>query len=176
MVSFTVCMVLCSRYKSQSQVCKGSACTMLAVVALDPVWAALCWSVCPWITARRARSLSQCGAAHRWPPQWSSPITLAEGRPLNGGQSNILAMVMRRSLHGMANRPIMILLSTCSPARYDKGQLVERLLRKSLIPLSQDIWSVQKPDAVLLTTRGDDHIMAEFELCSLLWLLPGWLW
>ena len=75
MVSFTVCMVLCSRYKSQSQVCKGSACTMLAVVALDPVWAALCWSVCPWITARRARSLSQCGAAHRWPPQWSSPIT-----------------------------------------------------------------------------------------------------
>ena len=95
---------------------------------------------------------------------------------LNGGQSNILAMVMRRSLHGMANRPIMILLSTCSPARYDKGQLVERLLRKSLIPLSQDIWSVQKPDAVLLTTRGDDHIMAEFELCSLLWLLPGWLW
>ena len=60
---------------------------------------------------------------------------------------------MRRSLHGMANRPIMILLSTCSPARYDKGQLVERLLRKSLIPLSQDIWSVQKPDAVLLTTR-----------------------
>ena len=54
----------------QSKVCKGSACTMLAVVALDPVWAALCWSVCPWITARRARSLSQCGAAHRWPPQW----------------------------------------------------------------------------------------------------------
>ena len=106
----------------------------------------------------------------------SSSPTLAEGRPLNGGQSNILAMVMRRSLHGMANRPIMILLSTCSPARYDKGQLVERLLRKSLIPLSQDIWSVQKPDAVLLTTRGDDHIMAEFELCSLLWLLPGWLW
>ena len=69
-VSFTMCMVLCSSYKLQSKVCKGSACTMLAVVALDPVWAAWCWSVCPWITARRARSLSQCGAAHRWPPRW----------------------------------------------------------------------------------------------------------
>ena len=110
------------------------------------------------------------------PPSTPSWTTLAEGRPLHGGQSNILAMAMRRSLHGMANRPTMILLSTCSPASYDKGQLVERLLRESLIPLSQDIWSVQKPDAVLLTTRGDDHIMAKFELCFLLWLLPGWLW
>ena len=39
-VSFTMCMVLCSSYKLQSKVCKGSACTMLAVVALDLVWAA----------------------------------------------------------------------------------------------------------------------------------------
>ena len=55
------------------------------------------------------------------PPGFEHYKTLAGGRPLHGGQSNILAMVMRRSLHGMANRPTMILLSTCSPARYDKG-------------------------------------------------------
>ena len=134
------------------------------------------WQIPGWSSSVvPAKSHQGCTPQHKQLGKRNFPI-LAEGRPLNGGQSNILAMVMRRSLHGMANRPIMILLSTCSPARYDKGQLVERLLRKSLIPLSQDIWSVQKPDAVLLTTRGDDHIMAEFELCSLLWLLPGWLW
>ena len=30
---------------------------------------------CPWIMARRARFPSPCGAALRWPLQWSSPTT-----------------------------------------------------------------------------------------------------
>ena len=45
--------------------CKGSVCTMLVVVALDPAWAASCWNVCLWTMARKVRSLSQCGAAHK---------------------------------------------------------------------------------------------------------------
>eukprot|EP00434_Breviolum_minutum_P045917 symbB.v1.2.041278.t1/scaffold8010.1/size10016/1 len=43
---------------------------------------------------KRARFPSQSGAAHRWLPLLSNLTILAEGRPLNGGQSNILAMVL----------------------------------------------------------------------------------
>ena len=45
--------------------CKGSVSTMLVVVALDPAWAASCWNVCLWTMAKKVRSLSQCGAAHK---------------------------------------------------------------------------------------------------------------
>ncbi len=72
---FNYTFVHANSFEQTFQVCKVSVSTMLAVVALDPAWAAWCWNGCLWTTARRARFLSLCGAAHRWPLQWWNPTT-----------------------------------------------------------------------------------------------------